>query len=113
MFGASRVQEKTVAELVEEKNAAKKEINKKKEAEKVLSAEPTRVIRLEAFGQAAEEILGCRALRFPIWEPGSQFWEPGSQNPIFGSQTARKTSKNFEKLRTLLKGTSNRSARLF
>ena len=48
--------------------------------------------------------LGCRALRFPIWEPGSQFWEPGSQNPIFGSQTARKTSKNLEKLRIILKG---------
>ena len=31
MFGASRVKEKTLAELLEEKRAAKKEITKKKE----------------------------------------------------------------------------------
>ena len=39
MFGATRVKEKTLAELVEEKRAVKKEVNKKKEAEKVLIAE--------------------------------------------------------------------------
>ena len=39
MFGASRVIEKTVAELVEEKRAVKMEVKQKKAAEKVLIAE--------------------------------------------------------------------------